>query len=172
MGMATALNLLPSNIIAGESIVETITVPSDCVTAVYQFASETPLQVSVVEETGVFTLTVTPAQTTTFKRGSIRFVGLSTDADGVVTCFDTGSINVEASPMATSNYAVALAAVRTAIQTWGTSENKRLQLGDMSVEVKDLDDLLRLEDYYKRMVALDTGTSNYSGGPIRILTRF
>jgi hypothetical protein len=170
--MATALNILPTNIIAGESIVKVITVPSTTDTAVYQFASETPLEIALTEDTGVYTLSVSSAQTTTFKRGSIRFVGLSTDVDGVVSCFDSGSINVEASPMATSNYSAALTAIRTAIQNWGTSENKRVQLGDMSVEVKDIDDLLRLEDYYKRLVALDTGTSNYSGGPIRILTRF
>jgi len=172
MGMATELNILPSDIVAGETIKETITVPSDCDSAVYQFASETPLSVALVEETGVWTLTVSSAQTMTFKRGSIRFIGLSTDADGLVTCFDSGVINVEASPMATSNYSAALTAIRTAIQNWGTSENKRVQLGDMSLEVKDLDDLLRLEDHYKRLVALDTGSSNCSGGPIRILTRF
>jgi hypothetical protein len=74
--------------------------------------------------------------------------------------------------MATSDYQAALTLVQTAIKNWGTSENKRLQLGDMSVEVKDLDDLLRLEDHYKRLVALDTGSTNYSGGPVRILTRF
>jgi hypothetical protein len=170
--MATTLNILPTDIIAGETIKKVITVPADADTVKYQFASVTPLEVEAVEETGVWTLTVTPAQTLTFKRGSIRFVGLSTDADDVVTCFDSGAISVEASPMATSDYQAALTLVQTAIKTWGTSENKRLQLGDMSVEVKDLDDLLRLEDYYKRLVAIDTGTSNYSGGPIRILTRF
>jgi hypothetical protein len=170
--MATALNILPKNIIAGESIVKVITVPSDCVTAVYQFASETPLSVALTEVTGVFTLTVSSAQTTTFKRGSIRFVGLSTDDDGLVTCFDSGIINVEASPMATSKYAPALLAAEEALARYVASEFQRTQLGDMSTDAKKLEDLQNNVDYYKRLVAIDTGTSNYSGGPIRILMRF
>lgn len=172
MGMATELNLLPTSLIAGETINVVITPPSSADTVKYQFASAVPLEVSVTEALGVWTLTVSSAQTIAFKRGAIQFYGFSTDDDDVVTCFDSGIINVSSSPMATSEYSTALASVRLAIQKWGSSENQTIQIGELRFDCKSLDELLKLEDYYKRLVALDTGTSNYSGGPIRILTRF
>ena len=170
--MADTLNILPANIIAGETIKKVISVPADADTVKYQFASIPPLEVEVTEETGVWTLTVTSAQTLTFKRGSIRFVGLSIDTDDVVTAFDSGAITVEASPMATSKYAPALLAAEEALARYVASEFQRTQLGDMSTDAKKLEDLQNNVDYYKRLVSIDTGSTNYSGGPARLLTRF
>lgn len=172
--MANQLNILPTSLIAGESINKTITGITDVTgfTLSYLFSASTPLTVACTVESDQWTLDVTAAQTLTFKRGTVRFAAMLTEtATGVVTCVDSGLISVEASPIATSDYSAALTAVESAIATYGSNPNKRLQLGTMMIEYRDLDDLIKLRDFYRGEIARETG-NGYAGGPFRILSRF
>lgn len=176
MGMADALSILPTDIVAGESISESI--PSTTVTGytlAYHFSASTPITVACVASgTTAWTLLVTAAQTLLWKRGQVRYAGMLTNTStGVVTCIDSGVINVAASPLATSQYTAFVTAIDAAILTFGSNPNKRLSLGAMSIEYKSLDDLLGLRAWAQSMANAETGNATAGGGGFnRIYTRF
>ena len=170
--MATELSVLPTSIVAGETLTATLTgVSTTGRTCSYQFASKTPLTVACTIVDGVFILTVSAAQTLTLKGGVIRFAALATTtATGAVACVDSGYITVESSPVATSDYSAALTAVDAAIANYAANPNKRVSLGAMSVEYRTLDELLTLRAFYISEIQRDlTGAGT---GPTRILSRF
>jgi len=170
IGMA-GLNILPSSIVAGESIVESITgVTVTGYSLVYQFSATPPISVSCTGTTD-WTLTVTPAQTLTMKPSIIRFAALHTNnSTNQTTCVDSGMFVVAASPLATSQYSAALVAVDAAILDYAGNANKSLTLGPMSITYRSLDELLNLRAFYKNEIAKDQ--SGRGGGPFAIFTRF
>lgn len=174
--MADALSILPSDLVAGESISESIA--SSYVTGYtlsYQFAASTPITVACVASgTTAWTLTVMAAQTLLWKRGTVRFAGMLTETStGIVTCIDSGSIIVSASPLATSQYTAFVTAIDAAILTFASNPNKRLSLGAMSIEYKTLDELLGLRAWAQGMANAETGNNPAgAGGFNRIYTRF
>lgn len=170
--MAETLNILPSSIIAGESIVKTITgIVAGESSLSYQFAADTPVSVDCAVVNDAFILTVSAAQTLTFRNGRISFVGMLTDNAGVVSCVDSGVIIVAPSPMATSDYSTALTAVEAAIAEYGSNPNAKVKVGDIDIEYKSLDDLLTLRNFYRNEVKKDKGQAP-AGGPLFINTRF
>lgn len=174
--MADVLSILPSDIVAGESISESI--PSTTVTGyslAYHFSASTPITVACTASgTTAWTLIVTAAQTLLWKRGQVRFAGMLTNTStGVVTCIDSGTIIVSASPLATSQYTAFVTAIDAAILTFGSNPNKRLSLGAMSIEYKSLEDLLGLRAWAQGMANAETGNATAGGGGFnRIYTRF
>jgi len=168
--MADQLNILPSTLFAGESINETISGLTLSGVVIYSFSASIPVSVTCTENDPSFVLTVTAAQTITFKHGSIKYTGIQT-IDGVATCIDYGSISVTASPAATSDYTSALATVEAAILAYGSSANKKIKVDTIEIEYRDLDDLLTLRNFYKNEITKDTGKPQ-SGGPFNIYSRF
>lgn len=173
--MASTLSYLPTEIIQGESINKTlasVTTVSDY-TLVYKFSSQpTPIEVSCVGTSGSWVLTVTGAQTAVWKRGIVRYAAyLTKSSDSSVTVIDYGEISVEASPMATSDYTAALAAVEAAMLSYASNPNRSITVGTIRIDYKDYAELERLRDYYKREIAKETG-NGYGGGIIKVLTRF
>lgn len=173
--MASTLSYLPTDLISGESINETLTGVTTVsgYTLAYKFASQpTPLEVSCVGTTGTWVLTVTSAQTTIWKRGIVRYAAyLTNSSTGVVTVIDSGEITLEASPMATSDYSAALVAVEAAILSYASNPNRSISVGTIRIDYKDFKELEMLRDYYKREIAKETG-NGYGGGRVVLLTRF
>ncbi len=171
--MATELSILPTSITAGESFTATLpaTVTVTGRTCVYQFKAAVPFSVTCTDNGTRFILTVTAAQSLTLKAGNIYFAAFATTTStGAVACVDSGYLTVEPNPLASSSYATALAAVEAAIANYAANPNKRVSLGTMSLEYRDLDDLIALKSYYQSEIARDlTGRGN---GPFRISPRF
>ena len=171
--MATELSILPTSITAGESF--TATLPSTVTvtgrTCVYQFKAPVPFSVTCAAGETQFVLSVTAAQSLTLKAGNIYFAAFATTTStGAVACVDSGYLTVAPNPLATSSYSTALAAVEAAIANYAANPNKRVSLGTMSLEYRDLDDLIALKSYYQSEIARDlTGRGN---GPFRISPRF
>lgn len=175
--MADQLGLLPTSLVAGESIYVTVTGLSVTgYSLAYQFSAPNGTSATVsctANGTTSWILNVPPATTLAFKFGAIRFAAMLTEtATGKVECVDYGAISLAASPVATSQYSTALAAIETAIATYATNPNKRLQLGSMSIEYRSLDELIALRGYYKGLVNAELGSGPATGGPYRIFTRF
>ena len=171
--MATELSILPTSITAGESFTATLTATVTVTgrTCVYQFKAAVPFSVTCTDNGTRFILTVTAAQSLTFKAGNIYFAAFATTTStGEVACVDSGYLTVAPNPLATSSYSTALAAVEAAIANYAANPNKRVSLGTMSLEYRDLDDLIALKSYYQSEIARDlTGRGN---GPFRISPRF
>jgi len=171
--MATELSILPTSITAGESFTATLpaTVTVTGRTCVYQFKTAVPFSVSCTDNGTSFILTVTAAQSLTLKAGNIYFAAFATTTStGAVACVDSGYLTVAPNPLATSSYSTALAAVEAAIASYATNPNKRVNVGDISIEYRDLDDLISLKSYYQSEVNRElTGTGS---GPFRISPRF
>lgn len=170
--MAQELSVMPQSVVAGESFTATLTgISTTGKTCVYSFATATPFSVTCAITDGVFVLTVSAVQSLTLKAGNVRFVAMvTTTSGGAVECVDSGYLTVEPSPLATSSYTAALAAVEAALLTFASNPNRRLSLGTMSVEYKSVDDLLALKAYYQAEIKRDlTGQGT---GPTRIYTRF
>lgn len=171
--MATELSILPTSITAGESFTATLpaTVTVAGRTCVYQFKAAVPFSVTCTDNGTRFILTMTAAQSLTLKAGNIYFAAFATTTStGEVECVDSGYLTVEPNPLASSSYATALAAVEAAIANYAANPNKRVSLGTMSLEYRDLDDLIALKSYYQSEIARElTGRGN---GPFRISPRF
>ena len=171
--MATELSILPTSITAGESFTATLpaTVTVAGRTCVYQFKAAVPFSATCAAVETQFALSVTAAQSLTLKAGNIYFAAFATTTStGEVECVDSGYLIVEPNPLASSSYATALAAVEAAIANYAANPNKRVSLGTMSLEYRDLDDLIALKSYYQSEIARDlTGRGN---GPFRISPRF
>jgi hypothetical protein len=174
MAMASTLSILPSDLIQGESINKTLpsTVTVTGYTLVYKFSSQpTPIEVACTGTT-VWALTVTGAQTLLWGRGIVRYAAyLTNSTSGAVTVIDSGTITVEASPIATSQYTAALAAVEAAILSYASNPNRSISVGTIRIDYKDFKELEMLRDYYKREIAKETG-NGYGGGRVVLLTRF
>lgn len=166
------LHILPTSIIAGESITATITgLDVSGFSLSYQFSATTPFSVDCVANGDSWELTVTPAQTLTMKAGIVRFAALLTNTtEGTTQAVDYGTLAVAASPLTVSQYEAALVAVDAAILGFAGNVNKRLSLGTMSVEYRSLDELLNLRYFYVNEIAKEK--SGRSGGPFIIGTRF
>jgi hypothetical protein len=170
--MATELNVLTSSIVAGESLTAELTgVSATGRTCVYQFGSATPLTVACDIAGDVFTLNLSAANTLVLRSGSIRFVALATTtATGAVECVDSGTITVEPSPVATSDYEAGLEAVEAAILNYAANPNQKVALSGMMVEYRSIEDLITLKSYYLAEIQRDkTGRGS---GPMRIRSRF
>jgi len=168
--MAEQLNILPTSLMAGESINETIIGLTLSGSVVYSFNSKVPVSVTCTEDETDFLLEVSGAETLTFKYGTLKYSAIQT-IDGVSVCVDYGQITVAASPAATSNYTAALAAVEAAILAYGSSANKRIKVDTIEIEYRDLSDLLSLKNYYSNLIAIDTGNPG-AGGLFNIYSRF
>lgn len=170
--MAENLGYIPARVVAGETIwiaaantlhdaadivIDRIS-PADGYTLAYQFAAPTPITVAAVangSNTG-WTLTVTAAQTLLWRAGALSFAALATDSSSRVFAVDAGSISVTASPLAVSQYAVALTAIDAAILNFATGAQRSFTLGDMSVSYGTLQELLDLRAHYVAEIARET----------------
>lgn len=169
--MAAELNQLPDSIVAGETLTATITgLTTTGYTLTYSFASAVPFSVACTVSGSDFVLTLTPVQTIALRAGALRFAAMHAATGGATTCVDSGVIIVEASPLATSNYSAALAAVEAAILKFASNPNRRLSIDGMSIEYKTLDELLSLRSFYRSEINKDLGQRG--GGPQRVLARF
>lgn len=168
--MAEELNILPSSIVAGESIVKTITGVTKSGTLIYSFQASTPFSVVCDDIGDSFVLSVSAAQTLTMPAGSVRFAAFQV-IDGVSKCVDSGIIYVTASPLATSEYTAALAAVDAAILTYGSNPNRKIKVGQLDIEYKNLSDLLALRNHYRMLINRDLGKRG-TGGLFFMNTRF
>ena len=171
--MATELSILPTSITAGESFTATLPATVDVTgrTCIYQFKCAVPFSVICTASATQFTLSVSAAQSLTLKAGKIYFAAFATTTStGAVECVDSGYLTVAPTPLATSSYETALAAVDVAIASYATNPNKRVNVGDISIEYRDLNDLIALKSYYQSEIARDlTGRGS---GPFRISSRF
>ena len=164
--MATEQNILPTAIVAGETVSETITMvdypaASGWVVS-YRFATPTPLTQACTGGTaGAWVLALTSAQTLTIPSGRVRFDALATQTVGEavaqVVCVDSGVIVVEASPLTVSAWSTVLTAVDAAIATWGTNDQRSMSIEGMSISYKSLDELLKLRAFCTHEINRDTG---------------
>jgi len=168
--MADQLGILPTTLIAGESINETLTGLTLSGSLVYTFGATTPVEVTCTDDGTSFELAVSAIQTLTFGYGSIKYSAMQT-VGAVVSCVDYGTITVSASPSATSNYTATLAAVDTAIANYATNANKKIKVGEIEIEYRNLSELMSLRSFYSNLIAKDTGRGA-RGGPYKIYSRF
>lgn len=170
--MTENAGFLPARIVSGETIwidadntaqdSEDITFddysPADGDTLKYQFAASTPIEVDAVANAANdgWTLTVTAAQTLTFKAGSVNFVAMVTSG-GKTFAVDQGTIYVTANPTQTSDYATALTTVDAAIADYGSNPHSSFMLDGMQVTYRRLSDLINLRNHYRSLIAEETG---------------
>lgn len=171
------LGFLPGAVIAGETIyvaaANTINdwagndiiipgiTPAGGYTLAYSFSAATPITVNAVangDNTG-WTLTVTAAQTLLWRAGIIRYTALAVLADPARSyAVDSGAIKVTASPLTVSQYQAALTAVEAAIASYGSSNTRSIQQGDMSITFNSLKELLDLREFYRGEIARETSS--------------
>ena len=167
------LGFVPDRIVAGETIwiaaANTIQnktditltdyTPAGGYTLAYQFAASTPITVTAVANgtnTG-WTLEVTAAQTLVWKGGVINYAGIVTLSSRSYAV-DTGTIQVEPSPLSTSSWTAIVTAVDAAILTYAASPSGSFSVDGMSFTYKSLKDLTDLRSYAKSMEQLETGS--------------
>jgi len=164
--MTTQQNILPKELVAGETISETATMAdypaADGWAVTYRFSAPTPFSQACTGGTdGAWVLALTSAQTLTLPAGSIRFDAIATQTVGEsvaqVVAVDSGVIVVSASPLLASKWATVLESVDAAIATWGTSDQRSMSIEGMSVNYRDISELLKLRAFCVRMVARETG---------------
>jgi hypothetical protein len=165
---------LPDRIVAGETIwiasantiqakadiVFPFYTPNDGYTLAYSFGSSTPITVSGVANgsgTG-WTLEVASAQTLAWKPGTIRFSGLVTHTVSTRSYnVDLGSIAVNASPLATSQWTAIVTACDAAILTYAATPHGSFTVDGFSVTFRSLSQLTDLRAYARNMADLETG---------------
>jgi len=176
---------LPAQVVAGETIwisadntvqgMSDITfsgyTPAGGYTLAYQFAGTTPATVDAeanATDTG-WGLTVTAAETLTWKAGVVRFAAYVTHTEsGKVYAVEGGEIAVIASPLATSSYTAALTACDAAIADYAANPHGSFSIDGMNVSYRSMNDLIKLRNYLKSLIAEELGNR-----PIRIIrTRF
>jgi hypothetical protein len=164
--MATEQAIMPTELVAGETISEILTISDypveDGWAVSYRFATPTPItQACTGGEAGVWAITLSSAQTLTIPSGRIRFDALATQTVGEsvaqVVAVDSGVIVVSASPLLASKWATVLESVDAAIATWGTSDQRSMSIEGMSINYRDISELLKLRAFCVRMVARETG---------------
>jgi len=157
---------MPTELVAGETISEILTISDypveDGWAVSYRFATPTPItQACTGGEAGVWAITLSSAQTLTIPSGRIRFDALATQTVGEsvaqVVAVDSGVIVVSASPLLASKWATVLESVDAAIATWGTSDQRSMSIEGMSINYRDISELLKLRAFCVRMVARETG---------------
>ena len=167
---------MPDALTPGETVEETVTLvdysPDDSYTLAYRFAAATPITVAGVDDgDGGWTVTLTASQTLLFGRGDMAFDALVTLA-GVVTAVDRGTINVYASPLATSQWTAVLTSVDAAIAAQAVTGNISGSFGidgmNQSYTYRNRDELLSLRAFCIREIARDKGVAR----PYRILSRY
>jgi hypothetical protein len=163
---------IPSRIVAGETIwiadANTIQsrsdivlddfAPSDGSSLAYKFAATTPATVAAVangDNTG-WTLEVPAATTLTWKPTRIAFVGHIT-LSGRVYTVDQGALDVDPSPLATSDWTAVVTACDAAILKFAASPRGSFAIGDMTVSYRSLSQLTDLRSYAKTMEQAETG---------------
>ena len=155
------LNILPTTLYGGETIVESITVngytPATH-TLSYHFALTTALTVAAVANSGGtgWDLTVTAAQTVLWPSGSLAFMAYATaSTGGRVTVVDAGAIQVTASPAFTSWAKTALAAVEAKIAGRASEDQTNFSIGDISVGLMSFEALTKARDWLKTEASKD-----------------
>jgi len=145
--------------------------PAGGYTLAYHFAGTTPVTVDAEANAGNtgWTLTVSAAETLTWKAGVVRFAAYVTHtASGRVFSVEGGQIAVIASPLATSSYSAALTACDAAISDYAANPHGSFSIDGMNVSYRSMDDLKKLREYLKSLIAEELGNR-----PIRIIrTRF
>jgi hypothetical protein len=145
---------------AGDDLIFDNYTPAGGYTLAYQFAAAVPISVAAAANSGNtgWTLTVTGAQTLLWRPGVIRFAGLVTHTESArVFAVDEGVIAVTVSPMATSEFAAALAAIEAAIIAYATNPRSSISVDSMTISYGSLKELLDLRAVYKAEVARQTG---------------
>ena len=171
--MAAQLNILPSNLVAGESLSETVAVSgyssADGWAISYRFAAyPSPLTVAgVANGSGGWAIALTSAQTLTLLTGPMRFDAIVSKAS-VAVAVDSGTIAVTASPGLVSKWQAILDSVELAIASWGTSDQRSMTIEGMSISYRSIDELLKLRAFCIKQIARQTGNGRSS----RILSRF
>ena len=172
--MAAQLNILPTALVAGENISETVTVSgyssADGWALNYRFATyPTPITVTgtAIEGGTGWTLAVTSAQTLTLLSGPLRFDAIVSKSTTVVAV-DSGTIAVTASPLLVSKWEAVLESVDAAIATWGTSDQRSMSIEGMSISYRDVGELMKLRAFCIRQIARENG----NGRPGIIRARF
>ncbi len=169
------LELLPTTLHGGETIAVEIIVsgylPSTH-TLAYQFTHSSALTVTAAANqagTG-WNLIVPATETVKWAGGLMRFVGLATrTADSVVTAVDEGSIAITVSPFFVAWATTALAAIEAAITGRATDAQKRVGVGDLTVEGMTLDELMKARIWLQA----ESRKAQRGGTPKRIiLSRF
>lgn len=167
--MATELNVLPVSIVAGETLSAAISGVTGSGTLTYSFAGKTIVSQAAQLDGVAFTLTLSPAQTISLGPGRIRFVAMQVISE-VSSCVDSGFLFIESSPLLTSDYTAALAAVEAAILNYATSTNRSISIGGVSVTYRDLNELLKLRQFYRDEIMADTTGAGET--PVRVSSRF
>ena len=176
--MAKQQNILPTELVAGETISETITMadyPAESGWAVsYRFAtSPTAITQACTGGTaGSWVLSLSSAQTLAIPSGRVRFDALATQTIGEavaqVVAVDSGFISFTASPLTVSKWVAVLASVDAAIATWGTSDQRSMSIEGMSVSYRSIEELLTLRAFCTHQIQRETGNKR----PHILRTRF
>lgn len=164
--MATQLEIMPTELVAGETISKTLTIADypveDGWAVSYRFATPTPItQACTGGGAGVWAIALSSAQTLTIPSGRIRFDALATqtvdEEVAQVVAVDSGVIHVTSSPLIVSKWSAVLASVEAAIATWGTSDQRSMSIEGMSVSYRSIDELLKLRAFCTQQIQKETG---------------
>jgi hypothetical protein len=174
---------IPAKLTGGESIIRTAAtgnaltfsgyMPSDGWALVYQFATETPIEVTgtaTSDATG-WELEVSGSQTILFQPGFVAysaFVKKTVGDSDRSFLVDQGRIEVTASPMRISQWKAVLTALDAAIAEYASTPQGSISVDGMSVSYRSMADLTKMRAYVQEMLRRDTSNRL----PKRILSRF
>jgi hypothetical protein len=164
--MAKKLNIMPGELVAGETVSATATLTDYPVASgwavSYRFATPAPITQACTGGTaGAWAIALSSAQTLTIPSGRIRFDALATQTVGQtvaqVVAVDSGVIVVTASPVVVSKWSSVLESVEAAIASWGTSDQRSMSIEGMSVSYRSIDELLKLRAFCTQQIRRENG---------------
>lgn len=146
-------------------------------TAIVAVESESARQVSVVYGNASLTLTK-EAESATYKGkietstliGETHYTIFETDAEGATSAIAHGSFIVRSSGR--SKYRDVVAAIDEAIKTYGTNPNKTINVGELSITYKDLNELLGVRSHYLNLAQAEEQGKVLTGGLGIVRVRF
>ena len=123
----------------------------------YRFAAPAPITVAgSSNESGGFSVALSPAQTITLKTGRLLFDAIVTKT-GESIAVDRGTINVLQSPLYVSSWQATLEAVDLAIAGFASNSNRSIMMGDMSITYRNFDELKNLRAFCVMQIARESG---------------
>jgi hypothetical protein len=174
---------MPSRLTGGESIIRSTATgnaltfsgytPADGWALVYQFAAETPIEITgePTDDNAGWDIEVSGSQTFLFQPGLLAYSAFAQKTVGDSErsfLVDQGRIDVTANPMRVSQWKAVLSAIDAAIAEYATTPQGSVTVDGMSVSYRSMSDLTKMRSYVQEMLRRDTSNRL----PKRILSRF
>jgi len=154
---------------AGESLTGTFTAPDGATAVSLKLADgvNTATVEAVANHDGTWVAAIDAAALSGFS-GSTRWIAYATTADGT-EAIASGSIYIRA---LVSKYRAVVAAIESALQTYGSNPNQSISVGEISITYKDYEDLMSLLAYWRRRAEADENGTEPTGSVRTLKVRF